>query len=153
LSPSTSPRSSSMMLGLNRSAAVTASRPLPASPTTRMSFSGSRRRREAVRPAFPRSAMTMLITAMVLLSSSNLALPSIELWSHADRLAGEPGVFEDEQRELQAARDAELAEYRRQVGLDRPFGDIEPLGDLLVAGPRAQEVDDLALTRRDAVQA
>ena len=51
-------------------------------------------------------------------------------------------------RELGTVVDAELVEDRVEIDLHRSFGDAEPGADVAVAKALADEVDELALARR-----
>src|SRR6188474_1268885 len=85
-------------------------------------------------------------------TSSLLPSASIELWSNSLGFAGRPAMLEREQGELKSPREPELAEDGREVGLDGALRHVQALGDLLVARPRAQQVDDLPLARRDTLE-
>ena len=54
-----------------------------------------------------------------------------------------------ERRDFEPAAQCEFLEDVVDVALDRVDGDVQPCGDLLVAEPLAEEVDDLPLPGRE----
>src|SRR5215831_18360986 len=62
-------------------------------------------------------------------------------------------MLEHEQRQLESAGDSKFAKNSGQMRLDRPLGDEQLLGDLLVAGARTQKLGDLPFPRGNAVEA
>src|SRR5678815_842229 len=85
-------------------------------------------------------------------TSSLLPSASIELWSNSLGFTGSSPMLEREQGELKPPREPELAEDGREVSLDGALRHVQTLGDLLVARPHAQQVDDLPLARGDTLE-
>src|SRR5215471_11462305 len=63
-----------------------------------------------------------------------------------------PVRVDEEETELEAVGEAELAEDGGQVGLDRSFPDLEPGRNLFVRGAGADQECDLPLAPREQIQ-
>src|SRR5215471_2167837 len=63
-----------------------------------------------------------------------------------------PVRVDEEETELEAVGEAELAEDGGQVGLDRSFPDLEPGRNLFVRGAGADQEGDLPLAPREQIQ-
>src|SRR3989442_10872896 len=65
---------------------------------------------------------------------------------------GEISPGQGANRQVKAAGEPELLKDVRQMGLDGPFRNCEPVGDFLVAGSRRDQGHDLGLARGETVE-